>query len=206
MDARYKEVTGQSCQQRDHITIDHHYRIDIFNVVIDFQLEKLNNRFSEGAMKLLILSSALEPNDGFKSLDIDKICTLVESFYPCDFTNQKMPYLKYQLEHYKLDVPQHEKFQNMSTISELCQVLVEINKSQHYYLIDRLIRLVLTLPITAATTERAFSAMKRVQISDSAPDVRICIRRCFRWSEGYIHPPISSYMSAEFLGYSFFSG
>ena len=163
MDARYKEVTGRSCQQRDHITMDHHYRVDIFNAVIDFQLGELNNRFNEGAMELLILSSALEPKDGFKSLDIDKICTLAEKFYSGDFTNQEMHYLRCQLEHYKLDVPQHEKFQNMSTISELCQVLVETNKSQHYHLIDRLIRLVLTLPVTTATTERAFSAMKHVK-------------------------------------------
>ena len=98
-----------------------------------------------------------------KSLDIDKICTLAEKFYSGDFTNQEMHYLRCQLEHYKLDVPHHEKFQNMSTISELCQVLVETNKSQHYHLIDRLIRLVLTLPVTTATTERAFSAMKHVK-------------------------------------------
>ncbi|XP_057515035.1 uncharacterized protein LOC130796692 [Actinidia eriantha] len=163
MDAHYKEVTGRSCQQRDHITMDHHYRVDIFNAVIDFQLGELNNRFSEGAMELLILSSALEPKDGFKSLDIDKICTLAEKFYPSDFTNQEMHYLRCQLEHYKLDVPQHEKFQNMSTISELCHVLAETNKSQHYHLIDRMIRLVLTLPVTTATTERAFSAMKHVK-------------------------------------------
>ncbi|XP_057506574.1 uncharacterized protein LOC130789789 [Actinidia eriantha] len=163
MDARYKEFTGRSYQQKDHITMEHYYRIDIFNAVIDFQLGELNNRFNEGAMELLILSSALEPRDGFKSLDIDKICTLAEKFYPSDFTNQEMHYLRCQLEHYKLDVPQHEKFQNMSTISELCQVLVETNKSQHYHLIHRLIRLVLTLPVTTATTERAFSAMKHVK-------------------------------------------
>ncbi|XP_057502711.1 uncharacterized protein LOC130786427 [Actinidia eriantha] len=137
MDARYKEVTGRSCQQRDHITMDHHYCVDIFNAVIDFQLEELNNRFSEGAMELLILSSALESKDGFKSLDIDKICTLAEKFYLCDFTNQKMYYLRCQLEHYKLDVPQHEKFQNMSKIFELCQCIsttsysISINGSMH---------------------------------------------------------------------------
>ena len=51
----------------------------------------------------------------------------------------------------------------MSTISELCRGLVKTNKSQHYYLIDRLVRLVLTLPVTTATTERAFSAMKHVK-------------------------------------------
>jgi len=33
----------------------------------------------------------------------------------------------------------------MSTTSELCRRLVEINKLWHYYLIDKLIRFILTL-------------------------------------------------------------
>ncbi|GAV66823.1 Dimer_Tnp_hAT domain-containing protein [Cephalotus follicularis] len=36
-------------------------------------------------------------------------------------------------------------------------------KSEIYYLIDRLLRLVLTLPVSTATTERAFSAMKIIK-------------------------------------------
>ena len=57
----------------------------------------------------------------------------------------------------------YESFQNMSTISELCRGLAETNKSQHYHLIDRLIRFVLTLPVSTVTTERIFSAMKHVK-------------------------------------------
>jgi len=57
----------------------------------------------------------------------------------------------------------HESFQNISTISELYRGLAETNKLQHYHLIDRLIRLVLTLPVSTATTERTFSAMKHVK-------------------------------------------
>jgi hypothetical protein len=52
----------------------------------------------------------------------------------------------------------------MYTISELCRGLAETNKSQHYHLIDRLIRLVLTLPVSTTTTKRTFSAMKHVKI------------------------------------------
>ncbi|KAI8536866.1 hypothetical protein RHMOL_Rhmol10G0289600 [Rhododendron molle] len=51
----------------------------------------------------------------------------------------------------------------MSTISELCRGLVETKKSLNYYLIERLIRLVATLPVTTVTAERAFSAMKIVK-------------------------------------------
>jgi len=47
---------------------------------------------------------------------------------------------------------------------ELCQGLIETGKSKTYYLIDRLIRLVLTLPVSTTTIERAFSAMKIVKI------------------------------------------
>ena len=49
------------------------------------------------------------------------------------------------------------------SIAELCRRLVEIENSQVYPLIDRLIRLVLTLPVSTATGERAFSAMKIVK-------------------------------------------
>ncbi|XP_058211520.1 uncharacterized protein LOC131323690 [Rhododendron vialii] len=163
MSARYKTATGRTCQQKDVLTIEHHYHIDIFNAAIDFQLAELNDRFNEGVVELLVLSSALEPKDGFKSFNVDHICTLVEKFYPDDFTNQERHYLILQLEHYKLDVPRQQKFQNMTTISELCQGLVETKKSESYHLIERLIRLVATLLVTTATAERAFSAMKHVK-------------------------------------------
>ena len=64
------------------------------------------------------------------------------------------------MQHYELDVIKHLDFQNMSTISELCRGLKISGKSKIYFLIDRLIRLVLTLSVSTATTERAFSAMK----------------------------------------------
>jgi hypothetical protein len=54
----------------------------MFNLAIDFQLEELNSRFSDGTTKLLILSSILELNDNFKSFKVDAICKLIENFYP----------------------------------------------------------------------------------------------------------------------------
>ena len=51
----------------------------------------------------------------------------------------------------------HLDFQNMSTISELCRGLIISGKSKIYFLIDRLIRLVLTLLVSTMTTKRAFN-------------------------------------------------
>ena len=54
----------------------------------------------------------------------------------------------------------HLDFQNMGTIFELCRGLEISRKSKFYHLIDKLIRLVLTLPVSTATTEKAFSTVK----------------------------------------------
>jgi hypothetical protein len=126
-------------------------------------LQELNNRYSEHAVKLLSLSAALSPQDAYKSFKIDDICSLVEKFYPQNFIEQEKIILRFQLDHYKLDVSKHSYFQNMSTLSELCRGLAISGKSKIYNLIDRLIHLVLTLPVSTATTERAFSAMKLVK-------------------------------------------
>ncbi|XP_059441887.1 uncharacterized protein LOC132174212 [Corylus avellana] len=144
-------------------TVEHHFRVDIFTVAIDFELQELKNRFSEQAVELLILCVALSHKDTYKSFKIDDICKLAEKFYPRDFTEQEKICLKFQLQHYKLDVPKHQDFQTMSTLFELYRGLVVSEKSKIYPLIDRLIRLVLTLPVSIATTERAFSAMKLIK-------------------------------------------
>ncbi|XP_072080836.1 uncharacterized protein [Arachis hypogaea] len=65
------------------------------------------------------------------------------------------------LQHYQHDIPNHLK--GIGTLSELCNKLQETGKSRIYHMVDRLIRLVLTLPVSTATTERVFSAMKIVK-------------------------------------------
>ncbi|XP_059630207.1 uncharacterized protein LOC132273209 [Cornus florida] len=124
---------------------------------------ELNNRFSEKAMKLVTLSLALDPRDGYKFFNVEDICLFVDEFYPQDFTDQERIMLTFQLQHYEVKMPVHSYLKNMSMISELCRGLVETNKSKIYFLIDRLIHLVLTLPVSTATTKRAFSTMKLVK-------------------------------------------
>jgi hypothetical protein len=109
------------------------------------------------------LSTTLDPKNNYKLLSVEDICLLVDKFYPEDFSDQEKTHLRFQLQHYELDVPNHPKLKNMSSIAKLCQGLVEIEKSTIYPLIDRLIRLILTLPVSTTTTERAFSAMKIIK-------------------------------------------
>jgi hypothetical protein len=115
-------------------------------------------------IELFKLSTALNPRNSYKLFNVENICLLVDKFYPDDFSDQEKIYLRFQLQHYELDVPNHPKLKNISSIADLCQGLVETEKSTVYLLIDRLIRLILTLPVSTTTTERAFSAMKIVKI------------------------------------------
>ncbi|KAG6730512.1 hypothetical protein I3842_01G083800 [Carya illinoinensis] len=128
-------VQGRGRHQRDHITIEHHYHFEIFNVTIDFQMQELDNKFGEGTTKLLILSSALDLKDGYKSFNIDDICCLVEEYYPLDFSENEKINSRFQLEHFEVKV-----FSN-----------------------PILVCLILTILVSIATSERVFSAMKIVK-------------------------------------------
>jgi hypothetical protein len=79
------------------------------------------------------------------------------------FLNIKKIILIFQLKHFKVDMLNHPKLQKLSSIVELCRGLIQAGKSNTYYLINRLIRLVLTLLVSTATTKRAFSAIKIVK-------------------------------------------
>ncbi|PWA89197.1 hypothetical protein CTI12_AA113520 [Artemisia annua] len=166
----------QSRYKKDDVTVEHHYRVDVFIVAIDKLLRlsatldprksfnsdyirklvtKLNNIFSESVSELLRLSATLDPRKSFNSDDIRK---LVTKYYPLDFTEQDKIELKLELQHYELD--NDPKLKNVTTLSKLCKGLQETEKSETYPLIDRLVRLILTLPVSTATSERDFSKMK----------------------------------------------
>ncbi|XP_074590613.1 uncharacterized protein LOC141846466 [Curcuma longa] len=144
MSGGYK--VSRYCQQRNHVTVEHHYHYDIFNAAIDFQMMELNYRFSEATMELLALCSALDPTDSFKKFNVDDICKLASKFYPMDFTQQEIHALKAELEHYQFDIVCDPEFQQISTLSALYREMIVTKKAESYVMIQRLIRLVLTLP------------------------------------------------------------
>ncbi|KAB2025674.1 hypothetical protein ES319_D06G166600v1 [Gossypium barbadense] len=123
---------------------------------LDTQLQELKSRFNENFVELLTLTIALDPNEFFKLFDIDKICILVNKFYPEYFSQQERERLSYELKHYELDVCKHPNLRKISTLSKLCRSLVESGKSIMYPLVDRLIRLILTLSVSTTSSEHDF--------------------------------------------------
>ncbi|XP_004497270.1 uncharacterized protein [Cicer arietinum] len=138
--------------------------VKIFCEKHDIEIPDLNDvhsttRFGRSRLQQA-LSCALTPKDNYKAFNIEKICTLVEKYYPVDFNMQEKINLKFQLQHFLVDARQDLNLNNLSTIQELCSCLVATEKTQNFYLIDRLLRLIMTLPASTATTERSFSTMK----------------------------------------------
>ncbi|KAK8302848.1 hypothetical protein V6Z11_D04G113100 [Gossypium hirsutum] len=148
MNAQY--IVGRSRNNKKAVTVEHHYRVDIFFATIDTQLQELKSRFNEHVVELLTLTTALDLKEFFKLFDIDKICILKERHL-------------YELKHYELDVCKHPNLRKISTPSELCRSLFESGKSVMYPLVDRLIRLILFLPVSTTSPERAFSTMKIIE-------------------------------------------
>ena len=93
-------------------------------------------------------------------INIDQICLLVEKCYPEHFMDQERIQLRYQLEIFNIDMTKNPRLSGVSTIVDLSKGLMETQKRETYYLLDRVVRLILTLPVSTATTERRFSAMK----------------------------------------------
>ncbi|CAL8990007.1 unnamed protein product [Prunus brigantina] len=127
------------------------------------QLQELNSRFSDQTTELLILGSALDPHEVNKSFRIDDICQLVDKFYPQDFEDHEKIGLRRQLQHFESDVVILPEFKNLSTISDLSQWMVTTRRSTTYPLVYRVLVLVLTLPVSTATAERSFSAMRIIK-------------------------------------------
>ncbi|PIN06946.1 hypothetical protein CDL12_20489 [Handroanthus impetiginosus] len=154
---------GKSRQKVVEYTVLHHYRVEVFYKVIDWQLQELNNQFNEVTSDLLHGVACLSPSQSFANFDIEKIMRLA-ALYPDDFTEYDLVELHCQLENYIVDVGSEDKrFSSLNGIGDLSKKLVETKKHFVYFHVYQLIRFSLLLPVATASVERAFSAMKFIK-------------------------------------------
>ncbi|KAG5601680.1 hypothetical protein H5410_033050, partial [Solanum commersonii] len=109
-------------------TISHHYRVEVFFKIIDWQLQELNDRFNEVRTDLLIGVACLNPVDSFSSFDIKNILRMVN--YIDDFGENVMVTLRNQLETYIVDVRDVDKrFSNLKGLGDLSEMLVKLERA-----------------------------------------------------------------------------
>ncbi|XP_023756726.1 uncharacterized protein LOC111905267 [Lactuca sativa] len=144
-------------------TLEHHYQVDIFCEVVNYQKMELNHRFNDSSTKLFRLSTTLDPKSVDESFQSNDIIKLVDNFYPEDFNEQEKAVLKIQLQHYEIDVVQHADYKLLTSMPRFCQWLIKTRRVANFHLIYRVVSLILTLPVSTATTERSFSTMNLIK-------------------------------------------
>ncbi|XP_050378271.1 uncharacterized protein LOC126795481 [Argentina anserina] len=161
LSARYKSRTGRDCQQNDFISVEHHYRVSLFNFLIDYQLSELNRRYSDQASELLTLSSTLDSRG--RSFKTEDVCNLAKKFYPVDFDDGEMCSLQLECAYYEMDMHNDLQFKKLESIAELSHTLAQTRKSEFYLMLYRLICLVLNIHVSSTTTEKTFSGMNIIK-------------------------------------------
>ncbi|XP_040258830.1 uncharacterized protein [Aegilops tauschii subsp. strangulata] len=154
---------GRARRQPDRFTKEHYFRVEVFRATLDTQLHELEFRFNDKVLDLLTTSATLIPKNKFRSFKADDICELVKKYYPTDFTQQEIYGLEQQLKHFVVDASNDKELKNVSTLTNLCRYLFETGRHSIYNLVDRLLRLLLTLLVSTTSAEREFSTLKIIK-------------------------------------------
>ncbi|XP_052625946.1 uncharacterized protein LOC111920224 [Lactuca sativa] len=103
-------------------------RVDVFNEVIDMQLQELNQRFNEANTNLLLCIACLCPSGSFKAFDLEKIMKMA-SLSPEEFpTEYDLRVLEVELGNYIKDMREDERFNDLKSIGDLAKKMVEEKK------------------------------------------------------------------------------
>ena len=102
-------VSGRPRHNTQQNTNLHHYRVELFNIVIDMQLQELNNRFSDVSADFLLCMACLNPSDSFVTFDKENLICLAK-FYPSDFLGIDILALDSQLQNYIFNMRNNDFF------------------------------------------------------------------------------------------------
>ncbi|KAK9705060.1 hypothetical protein RND81_07G030800 [Saponaria officinalis] len=151
-------IPGRHRRGRREVNNLQHFRAEVFLSVIDQIWTEFNDRFNEKGKELLVCMSCFNPQNRFASFDTKKLLQLAE-FYPYEFSRKDLLYFEYQLDTFKYDVQNDNRFWNLKTLNELSMKLVKTMKHLTHSKVYMLLKIVLVLPVATTTVERAFSAM-----------------------------------------------
>lgn len=155
-------VNTRNPRKRMNISNQHYYNFDIFNIVLDMQIQEFGDRFCEISTDLLQHMAALNPRDSFSRFNKSSLLKLSE-MYPRDFDEREKLILEHDLDIYYHSVLNDVRFENLNNIADLARLMVATKKHISYPLVYRLLKLALVLPVATATVERCFSVMKLVK-------------------------------------------
>ncbi|KAJ9548729.1 hypothetical protein OSB04_021272 [Centaurea solstitialis] len=127
---------GNPRNRRNVVTNRHHFEVEIFNTILDMQIQELGNRFNEESTTLM---------------------------YPVDFTMNERACILGELKVFYYSAKEDERFAKLDGMGHLARLMVETGKDLSFPLFYRILKLALVLPVSTATVERCFSKMKLIK-------------------------------------------
>ena len=144
------------------VTCFHHYKVQIFNEVLDRNIAEMNNMFAETCTLLLRCIACLDPRDSFSRFDHDKLVELATMYY-VDFSSHDCYVISDQLNIYIDLMKRSPEFLACDTLTGLAIKLVQTGHHLIFPLVYHLITLALTLPVATASVERVFSCLHMIK-------------------------------------------
>jgi len=125
-------------------------------------MQEFNSRFPEMTTDLLIGVACLNPSESFSYFDKKKILAMAE-LYPNDFDDLAIEALACELDTFIANVHDDVRLSNMIGPGELSKNLVQTKRHLSFPNLHLLLKLALILPVSTATVEKVFSAMKFIK-------------------------------------------
>jgi hypothetical protein len=155
------EVKGRvntlKASERD-LSVKAYYSKHLNAAVLKAVARELDRRFNDDVLRVLGGAVALDPRDNFSQFQEDKLLALAREFYKRDFLNTDVRDLESELSRFPSFAAFHPTFQSAETFPAVVQALCEVQ--EQFPQLYRLAQLLIVLPITSASAERSFSALK----------------------------------------------
>lgn len=118
--------------------------------------------FQKLASNLLSCIACLDPRNSFSHFNVDQLMRFA-ALHTDDFSANDYLCLPQQLSNFVANMKCDPHFSEINNLESLSRKMVKTGKNLVFPLVYHLIELALVLPITTASVERAFSAMKTIE-------------------------------------------
>ncbi|KAK4718643.1 hypothetical protein R3W88_016981 [Solanum pinnatisectum] len=154
------------------VTYSYHYRVKVFDAIIDSQLQELDRCFDMVSNDLLLGMTSLSPVNSFANYDKDKIMRLAK-YYPNEFSDDdKLQELSCHLDNYIVYMRQCDnKFSNLKGLGDLSKMFVQKKLHLTWPLVYLLLKLTLILPVADASIK---NEMRKKIDEDFFNDCLVC--------------------------------
>lgn len=141
-------VTSTIGAHEENLTIEKYWKIDVYNTIIDYITNRMKTRFSDESLKLA------KSIDNFFMLDFDGSLEFIE--YYSDNLKIKKDILKAEM--MIVNNYLNSKIKNWTIQDLFSTVTLELYPNLH-----NLLQVALSIPVSSASCERSFSAMRRIK-------------------------------------------